>query len=100
MRRSPACRLVSLNVPEASTATYASSPLPRAVMAGKAQRGHQRRRCRLAHDQGAISATEISPIARQNDSQGSGFGVETHTRGLFIGNVLALPPALMPNVDL
>src|SRR5580698_3600671 len=36
MRRSPACRLVSLNVPEASTATYASSPLPTAVMAGKA----------------------------------------------------------------
>src|SRR5450432_3138927 len=36
MRRSPTCRLVSLNVPEASTATYASSPLPTAVMAGKA----------------------------------------------------------------
>src|SRR5229473_5154985 len=36
MRRSPACRLVSLNVPEASTATYASSPLPTAVIAGKA----------------------------------------------------------------
>src|SRR5258708_1169203 len=36
MRRSPPCRLVSLNVPEASTATYASSPLPTAVIAGKA----------------------------------------------------------------
>src|SRR5690242_18582349 len=36
MRRSPACRLVSLNVPEASTATYASNPLPTAVIAGKA----------------------------------------------------------------
>src|SRR6266478_2809866 len=36
MRRSPTCRLVSLNVPEASTATYASSPLPTAVIAGKA----------------------------------------------------------------
>src|SRR5882724_6354720 len=35
MRRSPTCRLVSLNVPEASTATYASNPLPTAVMAGK-----------------------------------------------------------------
>src|SRR5579862_6775136 len=36
MRRSPACRLVSLNVPEASTATYESRPLPMAVIAGKA----------------------------------------------------------------
>src|SRR5436190_8547504 len=36
MRRSPTCRLVSLNVPEASTATYALNPLPAAVMAGKA----------------------------------------------------------------
>src|SRR5713226_5514872 len=36
MRRSPTCRLVSLNVPEASTATYASNPLPTAVIAGKA----------------------------------------------------------------
>src|SRR6478609_4408358 len=36
MRRSPACRLVSLKVPEASTATYASRPLPTAVMAGNA----------------------------------------------------------------
>src|SRR6202167_3364118 len=36
MRRSPTWRLVSLKVPEASTATYASSPLPIAVMAGKA----------------------------------------------------------------
>src|SRR5438128_658101 len=36
MRSSPTWRLVSLKVPEASTATYASSPLPTAVMAGKA----------------------------------------------------------------
>src|SRR3989454_4869163 len=36
MRRSPTCRLVSLNVPEASTATYALNPLPAAVIAGKA----------------------------------------------------------------
>jgi hypothetical protein len=36
IRRSPTCRLVSLNVPEASTATYASNPLPTAVMALKA----------------------------------------------------------------
>src|SRR5712664_366751 len=36
MRRSPTWRLVSLKVPEASTATYACSPLPMAVIAGNA----------------------------------------------------------------
>src|SRR5713101_5161797 len=36
MRRRPTSRLVWLNVPQASTATYASKPLPTAVIAGKA----------------------------------------------------------------
>src|SRR6266851_1159017 len=36
MRRSPAWRLVSLKVPDASTATYASYPLPAAAIAGNA----------------------------------------------------------------
>src|SRR6266852_1681849 len=52
-RRSPTCRLVSLNVPEASTATYASNPLPTAAMAGKA--AHEPKTLPLDHAQSVRS---------------------------------------------
>src|ERR1700686_2521003 len=75
MRRRPPSRLVGLNVPQASTATYASRPLPTAVIAGKAAQISSEMPAKISFFRPVVS------IARNTRASSKAFAVDDFDSG-------------------